>query len=603
MLAPDDIKALAAATFHEFFPFINVRDCGKKILDKDGAPTPIHMITQEAYRYGGTYWNLSHEERKQFKPTYETGKRKGKEFRAGPDYFGRFMKAAKIKQHILGKDTYYYTSAKHKFALPYMDIDAHDGQMDELEAKRLLLDINGCSLWNPSSRGQNGYFKLSYGRLYEPCLDHSCFATLSQSEKVFLQDRIEAGLTPQQVNALFDRAQEAYCRYLDFHGIECTFEIKGKVAEYTKNPIDDTLDIKSGSLAKFPFKGWSWERLDEFKRLPIVNWYVWEWHIRELERILDKKEAVRGITGAAASGGTQSPAATDVCEGPSAKVEPKECREQRKRRQCSDDGAFRRNHKDCKPFVREFYRLHGRTPEHTDFLDHLRVNELYSGEWNDPNSDRESRTKRVLDFTLKGFDPDKLGNGEGRLPVLTWLRQYATNQFGELRGEVEKGTELFIESEDGLEAGVRNQQCRVPARFVRHCVCVILTCIEDIAENDGLPENRIVKAWSLLPSAPSWNRDYYAIVRRHLEDRGIVDIYDKNHRANKCWRWKKGPNYPLSPEKIEQEMKRIKACKTGSVLRTFKTCNCTARITPYYKIDSIIVFCAANEAILERPPP
>lgn len=45
--------------------------------------------------------------------------------------------------------------------------------------------------------------------------------------------------------------------------------------------------------------------------------------------------------------------------------------------------------------------------------------------------------------------------------------------------------------------------------------------MEDLADNDGLPEDRIAKAWSLLPGAPAWNRDYYAIVRDHLETCGV----------------------------------------------------------------------------------
>ena len=127
------------------------------------------------------------------------------------------------------------------------------------------------------------------------------------------------------------------------------------------------------------------------------------------------------------------------------------------------------------------------------------------------------------------------------------------------------------------------QHCNVTAEFARHCIWVILTCMEDLADNDGLPEDRIVKAWSLLPNAPTWNRDHYAIVRDHLEDRGIIDIYDKNHGPNKCWRWRKGKNYPHSPEQLKKKLRRIMSGASFSS----HTQRHTQKITPYCKVTGI----------------
>ena len=161
----DDVSALAAATFDAFRPYINVTDCGKKLWDeKAGEFVPMHLTTQEAYRFAQTRWTLSEAERKAFKPAFESGVKRGKPFHYWVHYLSRQMKSEKVAEHIRGDETYYYTSAKTRRALAYLDIDAHDGQDDELKAKQLFQDICGSrSAWSPSPRGQNGYLKIFYG--------------------------------------------------------------------------------------------------------------------------------------------------------------------------------------------------------------------------------------------------------------------------------------------------------------------------------------------------------------------------------------------------------------------------------------------------------
>ena len=600
-----DVLELAKATFSEFDPYINVFDCGKKITNSDGESNPIHLITQEACKFYGTWRKLSKDQRKTFKPVYEIGSRHGQEFHHWNHYQKHRFSSKMIAEHIRGEQTYYYTSSKRRQALIYLDIDAHNGETDELRAVELLQDICGTkksSLWNPSSRGQNGYLKIRYGYIDNPDLSHPMFNDLSSDEIAKLRVRIRNGLNTCEFNSLVDRAQAAYRRYLKYYDIECKFELKGKVTEYTTNPIYGTLDIKSGSLAKFPFAGWSWDRLNEFKKQTTIGWYTWERQIQLLEKMLDEKEQSTNepsIIEAAASCGMQSPTATDIyltptaIEGkPNKEVDPESC-------------AFRRSHRDCKPFIREFFRKHHRTPEHQDFLAYLKENGLYSGEWDDPNSDRECRTKRVLDFALQTFDPNVMGKGEGRwakFPKLKWLRRYATGRFGSMQGTSVKGKNKIIYGEDGLKSGLRIQQCQVPADFVQHCVCVILTCMEDLAENDGLPEERIVKAWELLPNAPRWNRDYYAIVRDHLERHGVVEIYDKKHRRNKCWRWRKGKNYPSSPAELKNKLKRI-AGDGGDVCSSSFSSSTFIQITPYCVAVEEMEISGELTALDERPPP
>ena len=258
-------------------------------------------------------------------------------------------------------------------------------------------------------------------------------------------------------------------------------------------------------------------------------------------------------------------------------------------------------------FVRDFYRFNGETPSHEQFLKHLKSNKLYSGEWNDLESDREVRSARVLDFVLQTFDPTKLGKGQGKwneLPRLNWIRQYARQHYGSTTGSIVKSTKEVEITEDGeIIGGQRIQRCSVSAAFVRHCVWVILTCMEDLAENDGLPESRIVKVWDMLPNAPSWNRDHYVVVRQLLEDRGVVDIYDKKHKSSKCWRWRKANNYPLSPEDLKEKLDYIKSVRFGIGFLKPKNLSPTSMITPYCKSKLFYPLQVREAWVEQRPPP
>ncbi|PHQ34806.1 hypothetical protein [Rhodopirellula bahusiensis] len=589
-----EIEKLAADTFAAFHPYINIRDCGKKLWDEEqGAFIPKHMITKEAFRFGTIYDNLSKTQRKAYKPIFTEGKRKGKPFHYWAHYRRGIMSSEKMAEHIQGEEKYYYTGSPRHRALPYLDIDAHNGETDELRAKELLADICSTSLWTPSDRGQNGHFKLYYGPIRTPDLSHPHFQSLPKTERSALIERIRVGLSPKQVNGLFKRAQTAYSRYLAFHRIECDFEVKGHVTEYS-HPTG-SMKIVSGLLGKFPFAVWNRQRLEEFKSLPEISWFVWERQIQLLEKMLEEKEDKTKI----------NETATDqVAAEQSGK--PKS-RAKNERSPDPETCAFTKNRLECLSFVRSYYRDHKSIPSHDDFLTHLKINRLYTGDWDDPQTDRPHRTARILDFTLQNFDPEKLGRGEGRwgnFPVLDWLRDYAKHNFGGLTGTVLKYKDKLIFCDDGtIESGRHCQRCNVSPAFVHHCIRVVLTCMEDLAENDGLPEDRIVKAWNLLSGAPAWNRDHYAIVRNFLEDRGVVDIYDKNHGPNKCWRWRKGRNYPTSPEELQRKLKKCRGIDLGYLFPRETMNSNKDKITPYCKVIETNPPMTAGEDVFEHPPP
>ena len=591
-----EIEKLAADTFAAFQPYINIRDCGKKLWDEEeGEFVPKHMITKKAFRFGTIYDNLSKTQRKAYKPIFTEGKRKGKPFHYWAHFHRGIMSSDKMAEHMRGEEKYYYTGSTRHRALPYLDIDAHNGETDELRAKELLADICSASMWTPSDRGQNGHFKIHYGPIRTPDLSHPHFQSLSESERSTLVERIRSGLSPKEVNKLFKSAQSAYRRYLTYHGIECDFEIKGQVTEYIRRPTGE-MNIVSGTLGKFPFAVWNRERLEEFKSLPEISWFVWERQIQLLEKMLDEKEGKENLNNQQAI----EPISTEQSAKPKSRVKKKHSAN-------PETCAFTKNRLECLPFVRKFYRDHNSVPSNEDFLTHLKVNRLYTGDWDDPQTDRSHRTARILDFTLQNFDPEKLGRGEGRwgnFPVLEWLRDYARHNYGQLAGNVLKDKDKLIFKNDGtIESGRHSQKCRVSSVFVHHCIRVILTCMEDLPENDGLPEDRIVKAWDLLPGAPAWNRDHYAIVRNFLEDRGVVDIYDKNHGPNKCWRWRKGRNYPTSPEELRRKLKKTRGIDLGFLFPKTKINNNSYKITPYCKVLDTDSPMTAGEDVFEHPPP
>lgn len=590
-----DCEQLAADTFAAFQPYINIRDCGKKFWNEDlGKMIPKHMITKEAFKFASTHDKLDKSQRKSYKPRFSTGTRKGRPFHYWGHYLRGVMSSEMMAEHMQGNETYYYTSSTRHRALPYLDIDAHNGEKDELRAKELLTEICSASMWTPSGRGQNGHFKVHYGPIYSPDLSHAHFQSLSEDELLELEERIRVGLRSNEINTLFKKAESAYRRYLDFHKIECDFEIKGQVTEYSRRP-DGDLQMVSGMLGKLPFAVWNRKRLEEFKALPEIGWYVWERQIQLLEKMLEEKEDKTKINEPA----TDQVAAEQTFRPKSRKTKnqsanPETC-------------AFTKNRMECLSFVRKFYRDHKGTPSHDDFLAHLKVNGLYTGDWDDPQSDRSHRTARILDFTLQNFDPEKLGRGEGRwgnFPVLKWLRDYARHNYGRLTGTVLKDKDKLIFKDDGnIESGRHYQKCKVSSGFVHHCIRVILTCMEDLADNDGLPEDRIVKAWDLLPNAPAWNRDHYAIVRDFLEDRGVVDIYDKNHGPNKCWRWRKGTNYPTSPKELCRKLKKSRGLDLGFLFPKEILSNNRYKITPYCKVIDTDPPMTACEDTFEHPPP
>ncbi len=201
-----------------------------------------------------------------------------------------------------------------------------------------------------------------------------------------------------------------------------------------------------------------------------------------------------------------------------------------------EPNAFKRNWSALLPFARQFFRSNKRLPKIKEALGYLKINNLFSGRWEDNESNRRHRVGAILGKIAETFDPSLLqSNQQVQLDhgIRRWCQRHFPNGL--------KAKRRVINS---MEMTCRVKTIHVPAQFVEHCVGVIAFCLNDSLENDALPVNRIKAVWQLVKNAPSWNQEYFQAVRRHLEQIGVVEIYDKNDEPGKAWRWREGTNFP-----------------------------------------------------------
>jgi len=202
----------------------------------------------------------------------------------------------------------------------------------------------------------------------------------------------------------------------------------------------------------------------------------------------------------------------------------------------SDPSAFNRNWHALLPFTRQFYKVNKTLPSVDDALHFLKEHGLYSGDWSDNEKHRRNRVSDILNKIEETFDPSLLKSHQ-KVTLDRGIRRWCRRHFPNgIIGKQRRINEMDMTS--------MIKDISVPSQFVEHAVGVIAFCLNDPLENDALPVNRIRAIWNLVQDAPNWNQKYFQVVRRHLEKNSIVDIYDKDHKPGKSWRWKKGANFP-----------------------------------------------------------
>jgi len=285
-----------------------------------------------------------------------------------------------------------------------------------------------------------------------------------------------------------------------------------------------------------------WENLRCYSALHLVNWIYQGDNYDEATLISALRYSCAGLPDEVAA----------KCEAPESTLEPLKARSPAGSEPANnvpnnpvlgavkyaskEPCAFKRNWAALLEYSRMFFMANKRLPSVEEAMEHLKRNRLYSGKWTDNEAHRRQRVADILGKIAETFDPSliqrqqavKLDSG-----IRRWCRRHFPNGLVGHRHRINE-----------LDMSAATQEIRVPARFVEHCIGVIAFCLNDPLENNALPVNRIKAVWNLIEDAPSWNQNYFKVVRIHLERIGVVRIFDKNHEAGKAWRWAKGENFP-----------------------------------------------------------
>jgi hypothetical protein len=529
-----EICQLAQESFDAFQPFINVFDCG---MSYGG---PFHLITKEDWqlfrRHKAGERNLTYPDGTKFNPYRDVVRHI-----FGPKH---------VHDHIHDGETTYFTSGKNGMGLLYLDVDAHHPwQTDEYRAKAVLQELFPFGYYRASGRGQNGYLKVRYTSI-------------------------------RQFNEVADTLQAVLRRYFLHLGILCDIEVKGTI----------TTKEKSGFLAKLPFgrkspcnmkdetDSWNYPQLEKFRACPIVNARRIENIAHEVEPQIDaekvqrffehkkkladaekaqeeaEKQATTEVKKRRATPSPPRPPVSTPLHKPSQSlpVLPKAVANE-KLGSCDGD-AFVRNQQDLLPFVRTFYKQHGKFPEVEDALTFLHDKGLYSGQWEENYRKRTTRVGQILRFTEETFDPTKMRNGNGRGMIfgLGRFSRWVQRHFGsEMVADLADVRRFDPETMTAPKVKVT-----VPANFIETFLVVADVCLrQDPLENQAVPTTRFKKLWGMVQNGAPWNQRYFQIVRDRLDKMGVIQIWDRNHEHGKAWRWDRGTNFPGRFKEMDRKFK------------------------------------------------
>jgi hypothetical protein len=385
----NEYSQLALASFEVFRPYINVYDCGVKLSSGD----IVHSISGEAWqlhtRHKAGEKHLSFADGREFKPYQHI--------------VSKIYSAKHVQGHLDHKTITYFTSGRHGKALLYADIDDHDGIYgDERQALAVLRRYLPEMYDRPSFRGQNGYLKMKYG-------------------------------TPAQLNDLADQLQATVRQLLLSEGVLCDFEIKGTV----------TTKEKSGRLGKLPFwqndpcdmrnehDSWCYPELERFqacreldiatlrRRVALMRASINPDRVAEtkakkvaliqasqkpadeipVEEALVEVEKVgsKPVPGKNADRPAKAPIAKIVTTDPPVRV-PRSSGSLEE-----EPDSFQRQ----MAATQELARKLGRVPTSEEQTAFIKLNRLFTGDWEENWAARRSRLAYILRSVAETFDPAK----------------------------------------------------------------------------------------------------------------------------------------------------------------------------------------------------
>ena len=485
-ISPD----LAKATFEALRPFIDVFDCGIKWNG-----SPIHMITKEKRRLMERYrWMLRSDE----KPTIYYESDPWKLFHP-KHYFSGELRAKHIAEMLEGERSYYYTSGRAKFALPYLDLDVHH-EDQTLEDSRKAVEafreiLKGAGFHRPSGRGDNIYIKVSY-----------------------------SGHSVDETNETFRRFDRLAKRYIEHLGLNVDVEVKGTI----------TTPQKSGSLAKLPIgtyqgSSWTWELLKDFRSRPTID-------LKALVLFMDRWEDL-----------------LDNCEEPAIEVErPRDARSARLPAESGGEAdrlaseeeirhyddirdepnALKRQH----AVLIEYCRRMGRVVSVGEALEYIKANGFYTPPWDNPA--RANRVRDILRFIGQTFDPEKCNSSDEGKPEIKVGKydNWARHHLGEVRTPAKLGIDEYGRPRT-VKAAVRADH-----RDFSEFLSVFEFCaVIDPNEDTSIPEKRAKAVWPAKYRA--WNPLRWRLCRDILERLGVIKITDRNWRPGKAMRYTPGNGF------------------------------------------------------------
>ncbi len=528
---------LAEATFAAFRPYINVFDCGIKVVTpRRENPASHHIIFEEGpiHLISKLDWDLH----KEWKAQKAAGQKPcvffpdGRRFNPFLEVTSRILGPKHCQDALQGRETYYYTSGKESLGIIYNDGDAHfDFQTDGVRASEIVRAVFPMAFHHDSTRGFNELLKVYHGGLVS------------------------------QFNKLCERLQAAMRRVFNGAHILCDVETKGTITGFEQDENGHKFH-KSGSLAKLPWnKRWTHDMLAQWKACETL-------HIDQLERIVVGLEKNHDdLEWAAHREGLK--AAETLAKNPAAKLGPRPTPTKPTGVVASvtDDHdespvtalpaspltptsltsfeAANANPDRLKATIdiaRLLTQHLKRIPTCDELLAFLKTNNYFTGSWEQTASKRRDRCKYVLRAYVEAhFDPAKL---KAQSPFTinldrwnNWVKQFPV---------------AWVETYERKGQIVRRHVTREDAR-VYQAIC--WTLLKEFPNADSsIPYAWIMAAWQELFKAGKTTalptQDKIGALRAIFHARGIVLITDPNYSPalHKAIRYALGPNAPGQSE-------------------------------------------------------
>jgi hypothetical protein len=159
---------------------------------------------------------------------------------------------------------------------------------------------------------------------------------------------------------------------------------------------------------------------------------------------------------------------------------------------------------------------------------------LFSAPWTNPKRRRELAS--VLAFTKQGFAPEKC---QGRTTLRGMMIE--PSRFGKRNsiGLPKKLPLQKVRQFDPETMTCPTKMVKVSRVFFRKVADMTYHFLAVQPEaNDGVATERFRGNWNKYEPQIKWDTEKYQASREYLDRMGVIEIYDRRHAPDKCWRWR-----------------------------------------------------------------